>query len=151
MKNGNLSLLVTSHKGSWFRSEGSWSESFAEPKNPVSASGMKIVNTPSNDSREPVQIRFLELFGSTEYRSPINRSRITSTSTYLHIVHRNISKGRNAGGRPGTDYLIIFLKVFVSFMSRISGCRLFQSWIVRGQKLYSYASQLVCKGKNFSG
>ena len=30
-------------------------------------------------------------------------------------------------------------------MSRISGCRLFQSWIVRGQKLYLYSSQRVCR------
>ena len=36
-------------------------------------------------------------------------------------------------------------------MSRISGCRLFQSWIVSGQKLYLYSSQRVCRGMNFRG
>ena len=41
---------------------------------------------------------------------------------HLHIVPCNIPKGRNAVGRQGTDYLIIFLKIFVPFISRISGC-----------------------------
>ena len=69
----NESLLVTraGDKGSWFRQEDFWPESFAEPKNPVSASGKKILNIPSND-----------LFCSTaisraEYRNPVNRSQIT--------------------------------------------------------------------------
>ena len=71
--------LAAGDKGSWFRQEDLWPESFAKPKNPVSAIGKKILNIPSNDSREPGQIRFLELFGSTaisraEYRSPVNRS-----------------------------------------------------------------------------
>ena len=82
MKNGNLSLQVTTEKGSWFCQKDSWPETFAEPKNPVSASGKKILNILSNDSREPSQIRVLELFCSTaisiaEYRSPVNWSQIT--------------------------------------------------------------------------
>ena len=87
MKNGNLSLLVTTDKGSWFHQEDSWPESFAELKNPVSAGGKKILNIPSNASREPGQILFLDLFCLTvifiaKYRSPVNWSQILVCKDY---------------------------------------------------------------------
>ena len=90
--------------------------------------------------------RLQECILTFDLSDDLNKSHRFKNFNFCDVtLYHSISLGdvTRVVGRDLIIFKIIFLKVLESFISRISGCKLFQSWIVRGQKLYLYASQMV--------